>query len=427
MADNPKKYIAMFSVHSDPLAPLGSQEGGGQNMYVRSLVEELTKLDWEIDIFTRWDSLQRRQFAKINKKARIIRLKGGNIGFIPKNELFTVVNEIYENFLAFVNYKNPYALFHSHYWDGGAVGLMAKEKFKKPLVHNFHSLGITRLESMKRYLKDETVQNHFAERINHESKIITGSDKIICLAEAGKKDLEKYYACPPEKILVIPGGVNLKSWPLVEKEAARKYLLAKPEDFIILFVGRLEWGKGLGTLLAAINLVRQEVSNLKFLIVGGKIFGRNKNSADLAEYDRLQAMVEKKHMGNFVRFVGNIENRALSYFYRAADLFCVPSYYEGFGLVALEGMANKIPVLASNTGGLASIIKPNETGFLAEPKDPEDLKNKIVKIYKDRELAQQVTEKAYQEVTEKYSWKKIAEDISRSYEELIKTKRNEKA
>lgn len=144
------KRIAMFSIHSDPLAPLGSQECGGQNIYVKYLAEELGKLGWRVDIFTRWDNPHKKEIAFISKNSRVIRLKGGPTAYVSKQTLFSFFPELFKNFLKFIDFKNCYDLFHGHYWDGGAMALMASQKFKKSLVQNFHSIGIVRMEAKKK-------------------------------------------------------------------------------------------------------------------------------------------------------------------------------------------------------------------------------------------------------------------------------------
>ena len=421
-ANNGLKRIAMFSIHSDPLASLGSQESGGQNVYVRHLAEELSKLQWDVDVFTRWDSLHKKQIATVNKRLRVIRLKGGPEKFIPKSELFNVLPDIFSNFLHFINGQNSYSLVHSHYWDGAEVALMAKEKFSLPLIHNFHSLGIIRIETKKKFLKDNSEQDYFSKRLNIENKVIKEASKIILLSESEKSDLLKLYGCPPEKTLVIPGGVDLKDWPLTEKNKARDYQMIKHHEFVILFIGRFEWRKGLGTLISAVNILKGSIPHLKVMIVGGKIFGKNKNKADSKEYNRILGMVKSYKLEAMVNFTGNIENKALSNLYRSADAFVIPSYYEPFGLVALEGMANKVPVIASNVGGLASIIKPNENGLLFEPRNAKDLAGKIMQVYTSKDLSATLADNAYKKVVEHYSWKHIAKRISEEYASLMKNK-----
>ena len=139
----------MFSIHSDPLAPLGSQEAGGQNIYIYSLMKELDKKGWSIDVYTRWDEPHEKSVSSLGKRSRVIRLKGGPVKYVPKNQLFDHFEELYSNFLNVIDHQNPYALFHGHYWDGGWMALKAHQQFGIPLVENFHSLGQIRFQTKK--------------------------------------------------------------------------------------------------------------------------------------------------------------------------------------------------------------------------------------------------------------------------------------
>lgn len=409
----------MFSIHSDPLASLGSQESGGQNIYVKYLAEELEKLGWATDTFTRWDSPHKKQIAYISKNSRVIRLKGGPVGYVPKSELFPIFPELFENFLEFTGRRNPYELFHGHYWDGGWMALEASQKFGKPFVENFHSIGIVRMETNKKFLTSDAENAYFANRVNLENRIIKNARAIISLAETEKQNLVRYYGCPEEKIKVIKGGVNLKHWPPVGKEKARKEIGMNGEPFIVLFVGRLEWRKGVGTLISAARLLKDTISNLHLLIVGGKIFGPNPNSADCKEHKRLVKKAEDEGIGDRITFVGNIDHGRLPFYYRAADIFVIPSYYEPFGLVALEGMASKVPVIASNVDGLAVTVENGKTGLLFEPRNILSLKEKIMDIYNSKDLAAALTGNAYAEITKNYSWSNIAKKIGGIYETLM--------
>lgn len=418
---NNSKRIAMFSIHSDPLSCLGSQQTGGQNLYVRSLAEELSKAGWKIDIFTRWDNPRKKQIVHMTKNSRVIRLKGSRVDYITKQELIDVLPEIYNNFLVFTNFQNPYNLFHGHYWDGGWMALKAHLQFKKPLVTNFHSLGMIKIETKKRYLKDGGEHDYFTKRLNIENEIIKHSALIISLADTGKQDLHRLYGCPFEKSTVIPGGVNLKKWKLLEKNKAREVLNLKEEDFVLLYVGRLEWRKGIGTLISAGNLLNKEIPNLKILIVGGQIFGRNKNKEDSKEYKRLQKKAKQEKIEDIVRFTGRIDNSRLPVFYSASDILIIPSYYEPFGLVSLEAMASKIAVVASRVGGLVNIIEEGETGLLFDPRNPLKLKEKVLMLYRSQDLTEKLIQNAYEKV-KKYSWESIANQIGDIYESLIKSK-----
>ncbi len=416
---NERKKIAMFSIHSDPLAHLGGQESGGQNVYVRYLAEELEKFGWAVDIFTRWDSQHKKQIAFIGRHSRVIRLKGGPVHYVPKFDLLPLLPELFNNFLTFINFQNPYQLFHGHYWDGGWMALESCKRFNGPFVQNFHSLGMIRMETKKRFLKSEEEQDYFAKRLNIENEIIKKSSIIISLSETEKQNLNLLYGCPLEKVIVIPGGVNLKRFRPIEKEKARQTTNLSNNDFIILFVGRLEWRKGIGTLISATRLLKGEVQNLKTIIVGGRIYGRQKNTKDFKEYQRLLKKTEGEDVKDIVQFMGRVDDGQLPSFYSAADVFVIPSYYEPFGLVMLEGMACKVPVVASNVGGLSTTIKDGVNGLLFEPRNALALKEKILLLYKSRDLTFALVENAYKNVIDNYSWQRVVEQICEIYRVVL--------
>ncbi len=419
-----KKKIAMFSIHSDPLASLGSQESGGQNIYIRCLIEELEKLGWQTDVFTRWDSPYKKRIVRISKNSRVIRLKGGPVKYFPKKELFSILPNLYKEFINFIGVKNPYVLFHGHYWDGGWMALKAHEKFNKPLIQNFHSIGKIRQEIRKKYKKNSEEEEYSQKRIEIEKSISSNASFIISLSQTEKDDLVNMYNCDPKKINVIPGGINLKHWKKITKEKARSTLRINPEDYIILYVGRLEWRKGIGTLIVSARQIRKEIPNLKLIIVGGKIFGKNKNEFDFTEYQNFQKKAKIEGVSDIVKFVGNIDNGRLSFYYQSADILIIPSYYEPFGLVALEGMVNKVPVVASRIGGLSTIFTDKKNGLLFEPRNPIDLKNKVLDLYQSESLVQEITNNAYKEIINNYSWHRIVKKISEKYKLIIEDENN---
>jgi len=138
----------------------------------------------------------------------------------------------------------------------------------------------------------------------------------------------------------------------------------------------------------------------------------------------LQKKSREEKVEDIIKFTGRVSNYRLNLFYSAADIFIIPSYYEPFGLVALEGMASKIPIVASQVGGLKNIIEDNETGLLFEPRNPVKLKEKIMAVYRSKEFADKLIRNASEEV-KKYSWTPIAEKINDIYQSLIINNRNE--
>ena len=412
--------IAMFSIHSDPLAALGSHESGGQNIYVRDLVINLDKQGWVIDVFTRLDSPQKKTVVRIGKHSRVIRLKDGKAVYIPKGHLHPFFPEIYKSFLRFINFQNPYDIFHGHHYDGGWVALQAHKKFRKPLVENFHSLGQVRLKTKEQYGVDVSREKEiFEQRVAMEKEIIKAASLIISLAETEKRDLNLFYGTPFKKVVVVPGGVDIRKFLPKPKNMARSTLNVSREDFVLLFVGRLEWRKGIGTLISAARLLKEVIPHIKVLVVGGNIFGLKKNKDDWNEYQRLLKKAREEEVEDLVRFVGRIDHGQLPLFYSAADILVIPSYYEPFGLVVLEGMASQIPIVASRKGGLRITVKDGTTGLLFEPRNPKDLKEKVLQIYHSRKLAGFLVKNAHLDVLENYSWKYIAEKIGNFYKSFI--------
>lgn len=411
--------LAMFSIHSDPLAAIGSRESGGQNVYVYNLAINLDKQGWAIDIFTRLDDAKKKRVAQIGRHSRVIRLKVGKTSYIPKSQLHSYFPEIYQNFLKFIDFQNPYHIFHGHHYDGGYMAVRAYKDFHRPCVINFHSLGKVRFQTQQLYIQGLNEKNIFEERFTIEQEIVQETSKIISLAETEKRDLNLFYGAPLEKIVVIPGGVDIKHFIFTDKDAAREKLRLSKEDFILLFVGRLEWRKGVGTLISAVRLLEKFIPNVRLLVVGGKIFGLRKNKDDWHEYQRLVKKTKEEDIEDRVRFVGRVDQGRLKFFYSAADVVVIPSYYEAFGLVALEGMAAQRPVIASRKGGLRLTIKDGQTGLLFEPRNSFDLKEKILQIYHSPKLANSLVKNAYQDILENYSWKYIAKKISDIYRSLL--------
>ncbi len=418
--NNCNNRIAMFSIHSDPLAALGSHESGGQNVYVLNLVINLDKQGWAVDVFTRLDNPQKKTVVRIGKHSRVIRLKDGKPAYLPKDHLHPFFPEIYKNFLRFINFQNPYDIFHGHHYDGGWIALQAHKKFHKPFIENFHSLGQVRLKTKEQYAVDVSCEKEiFEQRFAIEKEIIKAASLIISLAETEKRDLNLFYGAPLKKIAVIPGGVDIRQFLPKPKSRARSILRLPKEDFILLFVGRLEWRKGIGTLISAARLLKEVIPHVKVLIVGGRLFGSKKNKDDWNEYQRLLKRAREEEVEDLVRFVGRVDHGRLPLFYSAADILIVPSYYESFGLVVLEGMASQIPIVASRKGGLRITVKDGLTGLLFEPRNPKDLKEKVLQIFHSKNLVRFLVRDAYQDVLENYSWKYIAEKIGNLYKSFI--------
>lgn len=263
----------------------------------------------------------------------------------------------------------------------------------------------------------DKIKHDFDARFKIEKDIIAAADAVISLAQTEREDLIEFYQAPAEKLKVIRGGVDTRRFTAVPKEEARAKLKLPVDEKIVLFVGRLEWRKGAATAIKAISLLKEQGLDSTLMIVGGKIHGPEKDPADMKEYLRLLERAKSDGVESRVVFEGRVDQTQLHLYYSAADVFVIPSYYEPFGLVALEGMACKVPVVASRRGGLKITVKDGETGLLFEPRNPADLAEKIKSLFKDQALRDKLVQAAHEYIRREYSWNSVAQEYIQLYEQ----------
>jgi glycosyltransferase involved in cell wall biosynthesis len=136
---------------------------------------------------------------------------------------------------------------------------------------------------------------------------------------------------------------------------------------------------------------------------------------DGRERDRLEGIVKELGLSDRTIFAGLVGHDLLPLYYSAADVCVVPSYYEPFGLVAIEAMACGTPVIASNVGGLKFTVIPEKTGLLVPPKDVEALAGAIDRVLADEVWARKLRKQASASVSQRFSWTNVAMQLSDLY------------
>jgi D-inositol-3-phosphate glycosyltransferase len=205
-------------------------------------------------------------------------------------------------------------------------------------------------------------------RIKTERCVIGDCTGIIAATEKEKADLVRHYGASAEKVSVIPCGVNLDTFKPVDRIEAKRQLGLNGGKTVI-FVGRIEPLKGIDRLMKAIAYLKNGCRP-RLLIVGGG--GNSKH-----EIERLKRLAEELNIGDSVDFLGLMKQSELPILYSAADICVIPSYYESFGLVALESLACGTPVVATKVGGAENIIRHGQTGFLVDDNEPRKLADEI--------------------------------------------------
>ncbi len=418
------KRIALVNVHCDPLEQLGSAEAGGQNVYVFHLAKALGKLGYQVDVFSRLNSRSKKERVRLTKHVQFIRLRAGHRQFIPKNKLGPLLPEFISNFLAWQKAeKAEYCLLHSHYWEAGWVTMQLKSILKVPQAHTFHSLGIMRYNALKGFREQSLNTTEIKHRIAIEREITEKANCIISTSPYEREYLEKHYAARPDHVRVVPCGVDLIRFKPIDRNVARKKIAADVDaEKIILYTGRVEWRKGIGTLIIGVSKLFKHHPELrektKLYIVGGNL-GRKAEPEVREEIKRLKAVCREYGIRDRTVFTGAVQQEKLHYYYSAANVCVIPSYYEPFGMVPLEAMACKVPVVASDTGGLPYTVRDEKSGLLVPVRNPGAIANALEELLTDREHAEKLVRGGRELVKTTFSWNIIAKQVAHAYERTI--------
>jgi D-inositol-3-phosphate glycosyltransferase len=203
----------------------------------------------------------------------------------------------------------------------------------------------------------------------------------------------------------------------IPMDEARQYIGVDPDKKLVLFVGRIEPLKGLETLVRAIACHRSaRLGQVTLAVIGGD---PDVSPLEMsAEMTRIQQLCDELCLGRMVVFLGKRGQDTLPYYYSAADVLVMPSHYESFGMVALEAMACGTPVIASQVGGLAYLVKDGETGFHVPDQDPDALCEKLLVVLDDPQQRRTMGLHAAVYARD-YAWANIATQILEVYENLV--------
>jgi D-inositol-3-phosphate glycosyltransferase len=398
-----KLRIAMLSAHSCPVGKLGTRDTGGMSVYVLEIARELGKRGHFVDIYTRVHDPKDKQIIELGYNARLIHLKAGENGEIDKLAVYPHLPDFARHLEDFRkrNYLQ-YDLVYSHYWLSAWVGRHLQVWWGVPHMVMFHTLG--------------AVKNAFGVgekepelRIKTERSIVKHCHRIVTATEGEKGDLIRHYGVSPDIVSVIPCGVNLELFQPVDSEVAKQKADLNGHKNI-LFVGRIEPLKGIDKLLMAMTYLKNG-QKLKLLIIGG-----DENSRQ--EMERLQRLTQELQIKDSVAFLGRIKQEELPRFYSVADVCVVPSYYESFGLVALESLACGTPVVATKVGGAESIIRQGETGYVVPDNSPRHLADKIALLLSQPDNDAASVNLIRSSVAE-FSWSIIAEAVAKECQALL--------
>lgn len=405
--------IAMLSYHTCPIATLGGKDTGGMNVYVRELTRHLGQKGVHVDVFTRsQDEHVPHVLHDLGYGNRVVHIPAGPEVPLPKQELVQYLPKFVQGIQEFSEQKGlRYDLIHSHYWMSGVAGGMLKEMWKTPIVHMFHTLGL-----MKQRVARLPGEAEGEYRLEGEREVLRIADRIVAATPAELAQIQWLYQVKIDHVVIIPPGVDTSRFYPIPPDEAKEYIGVPPCERMLLFVGRIEPLKGIDTLIQAIAIMRKMGVFVCLLVIGGE--PNPSVETENAEMVRLKEMCEQAGLSDLVTFLGKRSQDTLPYYYSAVEAVVVPSHYESFGMVALEAMACGAPVVASQVGGLAYLVKDGETGFTVPVDDPQALAERLALLINDQSLRERLGRQAEQAARE-YAWENIVDRIINVYQDLL--------
>ena len=265
----------------------------------------------------------------------------------------------------------------------------------------------TCLKIMTRKPCVSTCHGFFKNRLSRRLFSCWG-DHVIAISSQVKDHLQNDFHLPSEKIVLIENGIDLEMFPLVNasQRASRRKEFQFHDEVIIGMIARLSDVKGQDILIRAMPQILKHFPDTRLLLVGqGKMEGE------------LKTLTQKLGLDNHVRFYPVVNQTAemLPIF----DVICVPSRQEGLGLSIMEAQATGIPVVASNVGGIPTLIEEGKTGLLVEAGNPDALAQAVVSLLQDKNKAQSLGQAARRFIEEKYSAEKMVEKTVSLYKKLM--------
>ena len=364
MANN---RIASLMLHTSPLEQAGIGDAGGMNVYVLESAKRIAESGVAVDIFTRANKPNLPETIEIAPGVNVVHLEAGPYGSITKNELPSQICALMSSFLRY-ELNRPagyYDLLHSHYWISGQLGWLISERYNLPLVHTMHTMAKVKNQALAEGESPEP-----ESRAIGEEQVVKASSALIANTASEAASLVSLYDACPDNVYVVSPGVDLRTYRVNGgKKAAREKLKISSDQLMLLFVGRIQPHKGPEVLIRAVAEMLSHTpalkSKLRAVIMGGPSGNGSKEPERLAGLTTFLGVTEN------IIFVPPVPHDELSDWYRAADLVCVPSYSESFGLVALEAQACGTPVVATAVGGLRAAVADGISGVLVDGHNPK--------------------------------------------------------
>lgn len=281
-----------------------------------------------------------------------------------------------------------------------------------PHVVTMHSLSLTNAEaenlSFLKRLMSRGENSLILELI--EKSMVNNADIVIANSQYMKRSMLRIYGLPEARIQVIYPGITINpmSSIILDKEKTLRHSLNLGNNFVILFVGRLVLRKGLHFLLSAFGILKKRLPNVSLVVIG-----------DGPERQRYLNQVKSMSLEKDVIFTGFVDKQTIGKIYSLSDIVAIPSLNEPFGIVVLEAMLFRKPIVGSNSGAFPEILQNNVNGQLIDPKDAFKFADALEKYLKNQDLSEKIGRLNREKVIKEFSWTKTAERTIEVYKMVV--------
>jgi len=369
---------------------------GGAGVHLQNLVQNLRG---RIEIEVRTLLPEESQALETEEEDGVRVLRYPRWKLLRSGHRFSTVLSAFSTDLAMVKDPIDGDIVHVHTWYAGLAGYYAKQLYDKRLVMTAHSL------EPKRPWKEQALGNAYRLSTWAEKTGIEVCDRVIAVSNADAREIVECYDVAPEKIEVIPNGVDEEAFQRREDpQTLAKYGVVKP---YVLFLGRLSRQKGIFDLVSAASRLPTDVT---LVLVTG---------APDEPGIRTELSDQLEGRSNILWIDRMLPRDEVVVLLSGASVFVAPSLYEPFGIMNLEAMACKRPVVSTRVGGIVDVVVDEETGLLVSPSDPEELSKAIKRILSNPELGEHMGEAGRERVERMFTWTRVADKTLSLYREML--------
>jgi len=373
---------------------------GGLARHVHDLSVALVKNGVRVDVITvaeDWSAAA----EEIIQGVRVLRVRPYHL--VSRDFISGILQlnlTMLEKAFSLLRQGESYELIHAHDWLVAYASRAVKHALQLPLVATIHATEYGRNRGLhtdeQRYISDV------------EWWLAYEAWRVICCSRYMHHELQRVFHLPDDKIEIVPNGVEPSQFRVSRQDASMRSRFAAADEKIVFFIGRLVQEKGVQVLLEAAPRVLAAAPKTKFVIAGKG-----------AMLESLRGQARQLGIESKLYFTGYIDDLTRNALYQAAMAAVFPSLYEPFGIVALEAMAAKVPVIVSDTGGLAEIVDHGVDGLKCYPGNAVSLADQLITLLQNEDLAMRLAAKAAEKVESEFSWQEIANQTQNIYKQVL--------